>query len=346
MRKVLLSRFGAFGDLIHCTHIPRLLKMEGFDYVAFQYNHKGIDVFANNPYIDEHIHFNPYEYPIAEYPVSFLEKRLQYMKEQGGYEKVINLQNSIERDYIAMEDMNEYYMSSATRRQKFGKHNYYDQTTLFAGYPKHVGMKGELYFTEDEERVVRYIYEEKYKGQFVVIANLSGSSKQKLFYNAEHICKKFLKRHPDAVVITMGDQDCKEHVEFQGERIINRSGKFGERGYPFRQSMLMTKYANLVIGCESGLMVAATLLGAPTVQLMTAASIKNHGGDFKNDFSLQSQVHCSPCHKGPYDFLGCPKFEHMGMQYPSCIRFDSETVLQRMEEVYDYYRTTKKIIAD
>ena len=127
----------------------------------------------------------------------------------------------------------------------------------------------------------------------------------------------------------MGDNACKDHLEFSGERIVNKAGV-----YPIRQSMLMTKYANLVIGCESGLMVASTLLGAPTLQLMTAASITNHGGWADNDYSLQAPVHCSPCHKGPYEFIGCPTFDFMGQRYPECIKFNTETVLETMEQVY------------
>jgi ADP-heptose:LPS heptosyltransferase len=98
--------------------------------------------------------------------------------------------------------------------------------------------------------------------------------------------------------------------------------------------MLMAKYADLVIGAESGLMVAANLFGSPTIQLMTAASIKNHGGDLPNDHSLQSPAKCSPCHKGPYDYIGCPTFEHLGLSYPKCVLFNPDTVLDRMEEVY------------
>ena len=349
MKKVLISRFGAFGDHIHASHLPRLLKeKEGFDFVGFQYNDKGFAIHRNNPFIDEHIEFEPYVYPISQYPASFFDKRLGILKERLGYDHVINLQGSLEYGYIAMEDQSEYYLSSTERRAKYGKLNYYDQTTIFAGYPQHVGTVGELFFDEEEEFLTRSIYRDRYKGKFVVICNLSGTSKHKLFYNAEAIIKEFLNRHEDAVCITVGDENCRNQVEFHGDRIINRAGNFNENGelekggsarYPFRQSMLMAKYADLVIGCESGLMVAATLLGAPTVQLMTAASIKNHGGDFRNDYSLQSPAPCSPCHKGPYDYIGCPKFKHLGLDYPICVKFDSETILNKMDEVYDHARS-------
>lgn len=328
-KRVYVTRYGALGDQVHTSHIPHLLKNLGAAYVAFEYNNKGYPVFINNPYIDEHIHFEPSIPPLCYYPYSFVEKRHKEIKERNGYDVHINLQNSIERAYIAMEDMPEYFMSSAYRREKYGKLNYYDQVTTFAGFPEHIGMKGELYFTESEETTVKTIYENFYKDKFVFIANLSGTSKHKILYNGEAIVKDFLAKHPDAVCITMGDKTVKEHAEFSGERIVNKAGV-----YPFRQSMLMTKYANMVMGCESGLMVVSTLLGAPTLQMMTAASIKNHGGDFPNDYSLQAPCKCSPCHKGPYNYIGCPQFDYLGLKYPVCVKFDKDTVLNRMEEIY------------
>jgi len=340
MKKVLISRFGAYGDHLHASHLPRLLKeREGFDYVAFEYNTKGAEIYENNPFIDEHIFFEPASEPVRRMPFHMLEKRWAVLSQ--GYDRFINLRNSIEYAYIAMEDQADYYMSDEHRRAKFGGHNYYDQTTIWAGYPQHVGVVGELYFSEEEEAIVQKLYRREYSGKFVVIANLSGTSKHKLFYNAEAIVKQFLAWHSDAVCITVGDEDCRNVVEFKGERIINRCGNFNEKGeyeggtrYPFRQAMLMTKYAGAVVGCESGLMVAATLLGAPTVQLMTAASIKNHGGDFPNDLSIQSPAACSPCHKGPYEYIGCPTFEHLGLKYPICIKFDPNQVLSRLEMAY------------
>lgn len=350
MKSVYVTRYAAMGDHIHASHIPRLLKEHcGFDYVCFEYNNKGMAIYANNPFIDEHIVFEPSKPGIAEKPMSYIEKRYEQIMERRGFTKHVNLLNSIEHGYIAMENQNEYYRDSEFRRQKFGEHNYYDQTTIFAGYPEHVGMKGDLFFTEAEYEQVQRIYMDRYVDNFVLICNLSGTSKHKLFYNAESIIKSFLSKHPEAICITMGDEDAKVHLDFFGDQIVNRAGAFNKDGkfdggkvYPFRQSMLMTKYADLVIGCESGLMVAATLLGAPTVQLMTAASIKNHGGDFENDYSLQSPAACSPCHKGPYEYFGCPRMKLMGENYPACIKFDPQVVLDRMEKVFNKWAAKKE----
>jgi ADP-heptose:LPS heptosyltransferase len=329
MKTAYITRYAAIGDHIHSSHLPRMLKeREGFDRVIFEYNFKGIPVYQGNPFIDEHIIFDPHAMVYKDYPVSILQKRHAFLTNDFKATH-IDLMNSIERAYIAMETQSEYYLSSQERRAMYGGHNYYDQVMEFAGYPQHKGMVGELYFSEEHERIVGVIYQKFYKDKFVLIANLSGTSKHKILLNAEKIIKEFLARHEDAVCLTMGDDNVRDYLEFEGERIFRRAGV-----YPFKQSMLMTKYADCVIGAESGLMVAATLLGAPTIQLMTAASIKNHGGDFANDYSLQSPAPCSPCHKGPYEYIGCPTFTHLGLDYPVCVKFNETVVLNRLEEVY------------
>jgi len=337
MKKAYMRRYGAYGDLIHATHIPRLLKeKEGFDYVAVEYNPKGMAVWANNPFIDNHIHFDPYQPPICDYPASFLQKRMDVIVREGNYDHCIDLNGSLEYGYIAMEDDNIYYQHESVRRERFGKWNYYDQNTIFAGYPQHVGMVGELFFTDEERAMVENIFNREYKDNFVVIANLSGTSKHKLFYDAKRIISSFLDKHPESVCITMGDKDSADNLEFDHPRVIKRSNI-----YPMRQSLLMTEYADMVISAESGLPVMSTLSGTATVQIMTAASIKNHGGDFPNDFSIQSTIACSPCHKGPYDYIGCPMFDHLGIKYPKCIKINAELLLNRMEEAYDYARCKK-----
>ena len=346
MKRALISRFGAYGDQIHCSHIPRLLKeREGYDYVAFQYNDKGYAIHKENPFIDEHIHFEPSIIPQSENFITLIRKRLAYLGEK--FDTVIDLQHTLETKTFALENQSEYYRNDKFRAKMNGIRNLYDETTIAAGFPQHVGMVGDIFFTKEEEECVKNIYRERYSGKFVIIINLSGSSRQKLFLNAEKIIKTFLEKHPEAVCITMGDEDCRKNLEFTGERIINRAGKFdGETKYSFRQSMLMSKYANLVMGYESGLMCASTLLGAPSLQLMTSAAIKSHGGDFINDYSLQSPCYCSPCFKGPYQFVGCPKIKVLGKDYPKCIQFDPEVILNKMEEVYYFERNRKPAYAN
>jgi len=319
------------------------MKEAGFEYIAAETNTKGEAILRNNPYIDKLVLFEASRGLIAQQPLSFIEKRANY-EAQAHNTTLINMQFSLENGYIAMEDMSEYYLSSEERRNLYGGRSFYEQTNFWLkkqlavnGISSELNFvnKAQIYFTKSEEEAVKKIYEDKYKGKYVVVCNLSGSSRQKYFLNVEKIMKEFLNRHSDAVCITVGDEDTRKVLDFAGERVVNRAGKFdGENQYPFRQSMLMTKYADLAVGYESGLMIASTALGTPTVQLMTTSSIKNHGGGMESDYSLQSPASCSPCHKGPYEFIGCPKISVGSEKYPACIKFDVETVLDQMDKAY------------
>ena len=97
--------------------MPRLLKEKvGYDWVSVESNLKGLPIYQDNPYID---HLNVIETSaslLANYPVSFWEKRAMYLKKEGNFDLLIWLRNSIEYGYIAMEDMAEYFLSSAERR--------------------------------------------------------------------------------------------------------------------------------------------------------------------------------------------------------------------------------------
>ena len=69
----------------------------------------------------------------------------------------------------------------------------------------------------------------------------------------------------------------------------------------------------------------------PTIQLMTAASLINHPKYAKNDYSLQSPAYCSPCCKGPYQYIGCPSKDG----YPLCVYFDVDKIMEQVDKIHD-----------
>jgi ADP-heptose:LPS heptosyltransferase len=100
---------------------------------------------------------------------------------------------------------------------------------------------------------------------------------------------------------------------------------------PFRQALLITKYVNCVIGCESGLMIGASMWYTPTIMLMTAASIESHCKYNPNDYSIQSPAYCSPCYKGPYQYRGCP---HKNGN-PLCVYFNVVDIINKIKQIYE-----------
>ncbi len=126
MKKALISRYGAYGDIIHCSHLPRLLKENGYDYVAFETNTKGTQLLSDNPFIDNLIIFEPSENIEIYSDHAMLERHWSELSRE--YDRFINLFRSLEYGVVAMEDMPEYYMHQKAR-DWMGEISFYDQTT-------------------------------------------------------------------------------------------------------------------------------------------------------------------------------------------------------------------------
>ncbi len=324
MKKALISRYAAYGDIVHMSHLPRLLKDQGFDIVDVETNFKGYQLLCDNPFIDNIIFFDPTN-NLELYSSKFrLEKHWAIVSE--GYDKFINLFQTLETDIISAEEQNSYYMHPKNRA-RFAEINYYDKATIDAGYPELIGKyRGEIFCTEEETAIVKKEMA-KYSDSYTIMVNLSGTTLHKKMVFAPELIDRLLKRYPTAHIILTGDTSCQSLVDEIGEneRITSIAGK-----YPFRQAIMMAKYMDLVISMESGFGVGANMWETPTIQLMTAASLVNHPNGCKNDYSLQSEAYCSPCNKGPYRFIGCPHKDG----YPLCVYFDVDKIMVQVEEAY------------
>lgn len=242
------------------------------------------------------------------------------------YDRVINLNQIIEVRVLPGQFQREYFLDQKTR-DRMGGENYYDVATKAAGFPHLVGKyKGELFFSKQEEGIVAK-YLAPHSSKFKILINLSGSSPHKAFVQAKEVIDKILAKYLEVQVFTTGDK-LSEGIDTDRKDVVKLSGKM-----PFRQVLLIAKYVNCVIGTESGMMVGASCHGTPTIQLLTAASKENHVKYAENDYSLQSPARCSPCHKNPYDYWGCPTKDN----YPLCVFFEVDKIMEQVEKIHGVY---------
>lgn len=325
MKKALIIRYAAYGDIIHMSFLPRLLKDQGFDRVDLETNFKGFQLLEGNPFINKINAINP---EVAFHSAPYMiEKHWQVISE--GYDKVINLYGSIENSCLAMEDDVVYYMSDNIRKKR--DKNYYDQTCKWAGYPDLIGKyHGEIFYSDEEKEIVKK-WMRQFKDKFTVMINLSGTGPHKRFVQVKEVIKNILDVYPKAHIITTGSKEC-EKWDVKDNRVTSIVGRF-----PFRQALLITKYVDCVIGCESGLMCGASMWHTPTIQLMTAASIDSHCKYNPNDYSLQSPAYCSPCFKGPYEYRGCPNKDGN----PLCVYFDINKIIGKVDDIITTKRNRK-----
>lgn len=317
MKKAIIIRHCAYGDAVHASHLPRLLSDQGYE-VTVNTNIKGARIFHGNPFIKD---LQVVE--LSKYPNWIWEKYFDVISE--GFDKVVNLYASIEFELLAMEGTNDYYMSNAVRRNRWSDINYYDHMTNLAGYPELMGKyRGEMFFDKKETDIVEsWVKLPRFRNKYIVLINLSGTGGHKRFVQAQEVAEKLLEDQ-DVFIITTGSEECKA-IDFLPDhsRKISICGRF-----PFRQAALLAKYVDCVIGCESGIMCVAAMWNTPTVQLMTATSITAHNKYNKNDYSLQSPCYCSPCHKGPYQYQGCPSKDGN----PLCVYFNVDDILTQVNK--------------
>ena len=81
--------------------------------------------------------------------------------------------------------------------------------------------------------------------------------------------------------------------------------------------MVMTKYADVVVGPETGLMVAAGCFDTPKIMMLSHSSEENLTKYWKNCTALSAGVECQPCHQLHYTRDSCPLDVRMG--HPICM---------------------------
>lgn len=323
MKTAFIYRLGAYGDVLHASHLPKLIREHyKVDKLDFETSIRGYQILQHNPYID-----NLTCIDTNKMDRNSLLTRWQDLRDK--YDMFFNLINTIEVEYCCNETDQRYYRNDAFRRTKCGMKSYYDVMTDSCGLPEsYYGTRGMLYYPENEhQRAKAWIdkTKEKYGCEWLILVCLSGSSMHKRFQNAKSICMKILEKYPKSFIVLTGDKDC-ICDEFKDPRILSKVAKWN-----FRSVALMAKYFDFVISPETGLVCVSHMWDTPTLQLLTAASWDNHIKYAKNAYWVQSKAPCSPCHKNPIMYYGCTRKDDL----PLCVTlFDEDEIMAKVDEAY------------
>jgi len=291
-KEALVIRYGALGDTIWVTPVLSQLKKEGY-HVVVNITAKGAEVLKNNPNIDEFIiHTEHQDIPYEE---------LEYYWHVLGrdFERVINLTKSCEGHLIKVEGSREFNWPKELRHAECN-YNFQDRQMELAGYPELKGCVPELHFSEIEEALAE-TFVSAHKDKFVIIWSMSGSGFHKTYPWSEYIAGELTQQFKDIEIITVGGDDCKI-LEWQNPQTINKCGV-----YTVRQSFLLAKYSNLVIGADTGMLNAASCFDTPKIIFMSTNTEENLTKYWKNTTTLHNDdCECYPCHKLIYSNT-CPK---------------------------------------
>lgn len=292
MKKALVIRLGAYGDMLCIT--PALKKLKELEYYIMLYtNKRGRETLEHCPYVDQWIDHD------ETHPVDTLHIHFENLKKEYPHDKYINFSESIECN-VAFHPVNpEYiYPKNDQERIKRGNRNYYDVTEEWAGL-EGCQKTPEFNYTEEEaEKAKSYLKE----GKINILWALSGSGKQKVYPWTEYVIGQILKDYENVHVITVGDLSSQLLETLIDERITNLSGNIS-----MRMSMTLTAFVDLVIAPDTGVLHAAGCFDTSKIGLLGHTNIENITKYFKNDYSLEADVPCAPCFKLIYSHeVQCP----------------------------------------
>ena len=318
-RRALVVRLGAAGDMVQATPVYRLLKEQGY-HVTASCSGYGVEVVKNNPHIDEIVLQRKDQVPPVELNAFWndIAKR---------YDKFVNLTGSVEDtllfpDRALYNSMNELrkispksddleLMGTAIKqfRKLVGPKNYFDSHLERGGFSER-GLNPEIYLSESEEMYVKAA-RDKYRDRFVVLWSLAGSSYHKWYPWFDHVVGRVIVDIPEVLFISVGDESGVLMERAESKRYLPRAGRWG-----WRQTFSWVKYADLVIGPETGVLNAAGAFDTPKITLLSHSTHDNLCKYWKNDYCLAPEgVFCHPCHTLHYTHLYGQPCTTCGMEH-------------------------------
>lgn len=289
-------RYGAFGDLIMASSIFPALKDQGY-HITLYTTPSAWEVVKNDPHIDDVIIQDKDQIPNEQLGPFWAH-------EAAKYDKFVNLSESIEGTLLPVPGRINHQWPDSVRRV-FLNRNYLEWTHALAEVP--MPSRQKFYPTEKEMQWAKQ-ERAKIKGR-VILWSLSGSSLHKTWPWFDTVIARFLIESPDVTFILVGDEACKilEQGWEDEPRVICRSGVWS-----IRESMTFCEVADMVVGCETGLLNAAGMLETPKVCILSHSSVENLTKHWKNTISLEPKTACYPCHRMHYGFDFCYQHEESG----------------------------------
>ena len=336
-KRACVVRYGAIGDAVIITPMIRQLHEEGY-HVTVNVSRYCKEVFSYNPYVDNLLIHEREMIPNGE-----LGAYWKFWEPQ--YDKYIQLSESLEGELLQVESRKSFYTSKAWR-VKQGNKNYYTHAFVRAGLTPPERPRGELFFSNSEEREMKKFFA-GLEGKFVILWALNGSSHHKIYPLMEPVMQRWWETHKDTVLITVGDHVARLLEIDDHPLSIPKADKWS-----IREAMLATKYASLVVGPETAITNAAGCYPTPKIVLLSHSSQEALTKHFENDFSLTPSPELAPCHpcfQLHFSKESCPlvTIQDTTTNTPlaevpiCCAAIGPQRLLDRIEEVYTLWKEKK-----
>jgi ADP-heptose:LPS heptosyltransferase len=330
MKTALLSRFGAYGDSLILSCVIDGFHKQGWDVVLYT-GRRGMDIFKHDHRISKVLQ---HDESINE--VDKLLETVQEMKKKVPHDYFCDFSGSIEHNVCAHPTQPEYVYPKYEREKLFNR-NYYEATIKWSeekgegekpDFSKFEPVPSFIFTAEEEAKVKGWLHPARKN----VLWALSGSGCNKVYPWTEYVMEAILKDN-DVQFITVGDNKCKILGNFNEfidkDKITDLCGEIS-----MRESLLLTKFVDLVVSPDTGVLHAAGCWDTPKIGLLGHTTRVNITKHFKSDYSLESDSPCAPCFFLIYDHsIQCPLDYVSHASWCMSIGMDGERVANRILEV-------------
>lgn len=301
-----LVRYGAYGDLLQCSSVLHALHEEGFHTTLY-----------TSPPGDEVLRFDPHVQAVYLQDKDQVPNHLlgEFWKhESKKYDRWVNLSESVECTLLSIPGRTPHTWSPAARH-RYMNHNYVEMQHAIASVPYVPRVRFYPTSTEREwakkERV-------KLGGLPLVLWALNGSSVHKTWGGLDPTIASILSDFPSSHVILVGGPDSAilEAGWDAESRVKCRAGK-----YSIRETLSLLEEVDVVIGPETGVVNAASMMAMPKVVFLSHSTHENLTRDWVNTVSIASKSTTCPgrganeapaCHQMHYSWEFCKQFREEG----------------------------------
>ena len=291
MKRVMITRLGAYGDMIIMSPLVQHLKDEGW-YILLQTSERGIEVYNNDKRIDEIV-----VYKSDSVGLDVLLDHLDDVAKKHKVDRHINLTGSLEH-LLAIPPVDPLYAYPKFERKAICDKNYYEEMGKFAGVELSSFNPSIAYTKTEEEQCQSYLK----KDHFNIMWAMAGSGTNKVYPWTEYVIGEILNTYKNVHIITVGEERCQNIESHDQNYITNLSGKI-----PMKISMCLTGKVDLLISPDTGVLHASGEFTTPKIGLLGHTTIENISKHFINDYSIEADCACAPCFHLIYDYqVQCP----------------------------------------
>jgi ADP-heptose:LPS heptosyltransferase len=289
-------RYGGFGDLLQASNVFPALKRQGY-HVTVMTTPAGQDILKEDPHVDAWFIQDQDQVPNPELGMFWkaVSKR---------FDRFVNLCESVENSLLAMPGRASFYWPKELRHKRLNT-NYLEFASDIAEVPYASELK--FYPTPEETK--------KAKGRLLhggtnIVFALSGSNVHKFYPHQDAVIARILLEVPNCRIFLCGDAACKilEEGWTNEPRIVCLSGEDS-----IRDTLALAKYADVVLGSETGVLNAVAFEDNRKVCLLSHSSHENLTKHWKNTAALAAKgLSCYPCHRLHHNRDHCPEDKETG----------------------------------